>query len=268
MDYAQLRSASLPWGYWLRVLSGEGPKLLLDEDGSRWADVRECFWVKRLGFSAQAEGAKNTTLDFMLNVLVAAEGRRMSGVATAFDLFSDGPLEWSFYRYWLMSVGLLEDGGHPGFAKTTVEGQAVLLMLMASRETRSYQPRLDVTAYRALRNQGGADLPQLDLIEAAEELSRRQKRAFVREELGGEPLVSLIVRDGGGRIPFSRTVWTQAFSDADSRDDFYLWLVERVDRWDAWCDMAYHRGGSTLTQRLLAMVVAEGGGNLTRATQS
>lgn len=66
----------------------------------------------------------------------------------------------------------------------------------------------------------------------------------------------------------SRTVWTQAFSDPDSRDDFYLWLVERVDRWDAWCDMAYNRGGSTLTQRLLAMVVAEGGGDRTRATRS
>lgn len=257
--YESRRAPALAWGYWLRVMADEHPRPLKDEDGTRWSSVREYFWERRLGFPRMRDDLRDEQFELMLSVLTAAEHRQLPGAATAFDMFENSRVSWQSYRCWLISVGLFEDDGNPRSTLISAEGHAVLLMLVATRPAVLDGIGVSPAAYRILRALDGVVGPPESRIAAAEAASRLEPQAFVREEVSREPAISLVMRDGGGLVAFSRTVWSLGFADEDDRDRFFLWLVERVDRWDAWTGIAHKRGGVALTQHLFAMLVAEGG---------
>jgi hypothetical protein len=259
-DYALRRNPALPWGYWLRVVPGGLP--LEDEHGRRWLSVRECFWTERLAMPVVPGSVRDEQLELMLGVLLSAGYRQLPGGATAHDMFERSRVFFHHYMPWLVSAGLMEvsSDGDGLTGKVGDEGHAVTLMLIATRPRELGGTPIAPAAYEILRALDGVVGPGASRMAAVEALARRQSHAFLREVLAGRPGISLVVRDGAGLMPFSRTVWSQAFSDEDSRDWFYVWLCDRVDRWDAWAVIAWRKGGQVLTQHLLATLVADGFG--------
>ena len=66
-------------------------------------------------------------------------------------------------------------------------------------------------------------------------------------------------------IPVRSTLWTMSWPDGDrfARDRFYLWLLERIDRWDEWSEMVSRDGARALTEHFMKLAfcdrfVAEG----------
>ncbi len=248
--------ADLPWGWWLRSSRGA----LEDEQGRRWHSVRVAYWRGHLRFPPN--NATSEQQELLLRVLCAVGRRGSSGTETMHDLLGGDLMFWRFYQCWLGSVGLLEvAGGHTVFgAPLSAEGRSVMLMLQATRDP------------------AWTDLPFADIVEAAgrvdfDEAEGERESAlqafehgvaglpyvFARERVGRTHLVTLTGIGQGGRMPVRRVVWSQPFGGPMTRDDFYAWLAERVDRWDAWGDLAYGSGAPALTQRLLTLFLETGG---------
>lgn len=252
--YAEQRDPALPWGHWLRVVPDGHP--LVDEEGVGWSSVRECFWKVRLGFEETRESIRDEQLELMLGVLLAKGRRPLHPAATAHDMMEGSRVFYMHYGNWLASVGFLSSG-FTGDALVTDEGHAVTMMLTATRPRELGRTPVSRAAYAIIREIGRVVGPGASRMAAVEAAARNKPHAFVREGHVGSPGISLVVRDRAG--PFARTVWAMAFADEDSRDAFYVWLCDRVDRWDAWARIAWESGGGRLTQRLFAMLVAEGG---------
>lgn len=45
--------------------------------------------------------------------------------------------------------------------------------------------------------------------------------------------------------------------DCYARDRFYLWLLERIDRWDVWTAMVEKQGPRALTEHLMKLAFAD-----------
>ena len=86
-----------------------------------------------------------------------------------------------------------------------------------------------------------------------------RRHLFARENLGRRYLVTLTGLKVGARMPTRNIAWSQSFADANSRDDLFAWLAERVHRWDDWGEIAYRKGASALTCHLLSVIVGAGG---------
>lgn len=56
--------------------------------------------------------------------------------------------------------------------------------------------------------------------------------------------------------------------DRHSRDIFYLWLLERIDRWDAWTKMVEQQGTRALTEHLMKLAFADRFATITGAAAS
>lgn len=256
MDYEEIRATGQPWGYWLRVMP-DGPPLL-DEDGSRWADVRHCFWEKRLGMPRARDTVRDEQLECMLGVLLARSHRMLPATATAHDMLEGSLLFYRFYLHWLCAQGLLGSADGEAFsARLTVEGDAVIRMLAATRPLALANEPVQPTAYDLLRAIEGIVGDASARMLGAEAFARTLPQAFVREQVGGTAAIALVMLESRGPIPFQRTVWSQAFADERSRDAFYLWLCNHADRWDAWALIAWQQGGSVLTRHLLAMLATD-----------
>ena len=148
-------------------------------------------------------------------------------------------------------------GGDPPYGTgISAEGHAALVMLASTRpsQVRSIPSRQRGDRDpRAVEGVGRGDTAAwLDRVEA---MSAKLPFRFERRELWSKPAVALIGDGLGGVVPLRRTLWMQSFSDNPSRDRFHVWLAHRLDRWEAWGNMAYRRGAPVLTQHLLAMMM-------------
>jgi len=249
-------AADLPWGWWLRTSRGA----LEDEQGRRWYSVRDAYWQGHLRFPPN--GAAPEQQELLFRVLCAVDRRGSSRRETMHDLLGGDLMFWRFYQCWLGSVGLLEvAGGNTVFgAPLSAEGRSVLLMLQATRYPEWIDlPFAGIADAVEGREGGPADQARETALRTFEQSVVGRRHVFARERVGGSHVVTLTGLGTGARMPVRRVMWSHPFARAEVRDDFFAWLAERVDRWDAWGDLAYGSGAPTFTQRLLTLFL-EGGG--------
>jgi hypothetical protein len=254
MTYDQLRNPALPWGYWLHADGAHGPPLV-DEQGRRWESVRQAFYQSRLGMSPTQDAFRESTLERILAVLAVIDRRTVHVSEGIHDLFAGEPDFYHFYRLWLRSLDLT--GVDALGQSITAEGHAAVVMLASTRpsEVRAIPIGLD-----AIRTQAPVETSEPERsawLQRVEDFSSALPYRFVRQDIGRRPAVALVGSGLGGVIPINRTLWSQTFSDLDSRDRFHVWLAVRLDRWEAWGNMVFIRGAPKLTQHLFALLVGE-----------
>lgn len=245
-------TASLPWGWWLRV-NGHG---LEDVDGRRWRSVRDAFWRGLLGFPDIHVVPEQHEL--MLRVLTAVGLRGGRGAEDRHDLFNGDMLFWRFYMCWLSSIGMIGNDKRESALHAPLSdlGRSVMLMLQATREPEWVDLPMPsvVEAVRSTQYGPPDDAREKALVAFESEVARRP-HVFARERVHRSHLVTLTGLGVGARMPVRRVMWSQAFSDETARDDFFAWLAERVDRWEDWGLLAYSKGAAGLTQRFLSLMI-------------
>ena len=237
------------------LVPGEPP--LVDEDGREWGSVREAVWIDRLGLPSIHSGWMNAIMEFMGSYLAIADGRFVAPEERVRDIFlGDGHLD-QFFRAYLLAAGLVNDtDGRP-----TPEGRSVLLMLIATRTREDAEEEIGLDWITANRTISGNS----DRREAAEQVERRERVAarmahrFATDTIGNEPAVKLIGLRITREIPVRSTLWTMTWPDGDrlARDQFYLWLLERIDRWDDWSELVTRHGARALTEHFMKLAFCD-----------
>lgn len=256
--YGDDRHPDLPWGYWMvssGAVPGEPP--LVDEDGREWGSVREAFWIDRLGLPSIHSDWMNGIMEFMASYLAIADGRFVAPEERVRDIFlGDGHLD-QFFRAYLLAAGLVNDmDGRP-----TPEGRAALFMLIATRSREDAEEEIGLDWIVA--NRAGAG--HSERREAAEQVKRREQIAarmahrFATDTIGNDPAVKLIGLRITREIPVRSTLWTMTWPDGDrlARDRFYLWLLERIDRWDDWSELVTRQGARALTEHFMKLAFCD-----------
>lgn len=256
-EYGDGRHPDLPWGYWLTSVGdvhGEPP--LVDEQGKQWSSVREAFWCGRLGLSDFHYRWVEAVLGFMMSYLAIHDDRFVKKQERIQDIFSgDGHLA-EFFSAFMVGAGFME-----GRNELTAEGQAVLLMLIATRSREEIQDDLGLDWISANRGfVSHADRKKAaDLVKENEIVASRMKHRFAADNIDGCPVVKLISFKITNEIPLRSTIWSMSWEHADryARDQFYLWLLERIDRWDVWTAMVENQGTRALTEHLMKLAFAD-----------
>lgn len=263
--YGDERHPALPWGYWM-VSSGAipGQPPLVDEDGREWDSVREAFWIGRLRLPSIHSSWANNIMEFMASYLAIIDGRFVAPEERVSDIFSgDGHLD-QFFRAYLLAAGLVNETD----GRLTPEGRAALLMLIATRTREDAEEEVGLDWIIANRTMAGHS----ERREAAEQVERRERVAarmahrFATDTIGGDPVVKLIGLRITREIPVRSTLWTMSWPDGDrhGRDRFYLWLLERIDRWDAWSEMVTRDGARALTEHFMKLAFCTGANDACR----
>ncbi len=184
--------------------------------------------------------------------------------------FEQAPVDWALdpledrsggmlaiQRVALVRIACVNDtDGRP-----TPEGHSVLLMLFAThtREDAAEDVGLDwIIANRTVAGHS-------ERIAAAEQIERRERVAarmahrFATDTIGNDSAVKLIGLRITREIPVRSTLWTMTWPDGDclARDRFYLWLLERIDRWDNWSEMVTQKGARALTEHFLKLAFCD-----------
>lgn len=248
----------LPWGYWLTSIgevAGEPP--LVDGDGRTWGSVRQAFWVGRLGLPKVLDLHMAPSLEFMMCYLAMFDERLVPKQERTKDLFLGDKHFDHFYSQWMESIGLMDSVSH----RPTVEGRAALLMLMATRTREDAEAAVGrewVVANRSVAP--AADRASAaEMVRRNEEVAARMAHRFAIDELGGMPAVKLIGLRITPEIPVRSTVWSMTWPDRDrhARDLFYLWLIQRIDRWDEWNAIVASAGPRALTEHLMRLAFCD-----------
>lgn len=256
-EYGDGRHPDLPWGYWLTSagdVHGEPP--LVDEEGKQWGSVREAFWSGRLGLPEFHYRWVDAVLGFMMSYLAIYDSRFVDRQECVRDIFlGDGHLE-QFFSAFMVAAGLMHRQH-----ELTGEGHAVLLMLIATRSLDESEDELGldwISANRALISH--ADRKKAaDLVTEREIVASRMKHRFAADSIDGYPMVKLISFKITNEIPLRSTIWSMSWEDGDqhARDRFYLWLLERIDRWDVWTAMVEQHGTRALTEHLMKLAFVD-----------
>ncbi|AXJ97102.1 MULTISPECIES: hypothetical protein [unclassified Sphingomonas] len=244
----------LPWGWWLRA----GSAGFEDPEGRTWRSVRDAFWEGELKLPSADEALDQHEL--MLRVMTSIrEG--MSARESMHDIFEGDMMFSRFYRCWLANIGMIE----PSHGRATLEaplsalGRSVLMMLQATREPEfeGLPMRAVVAAVTAAKG-ADAEARERALLTFEREVGFR-RHVFARERVGTRHLVTLTGITAGARMPTRYVAWSHSFADATPRDDLFIWLAERVHRWDEWGELAHRKGAHALTSHLLSLIVGAGG---------
>lgn len=252
--YGDDRHPDLPWGYWFVSMSDiPGQPPLVDEDGREWGSVREAFWIDRLGLPSIHSGWMNGIMEFMASYLAILDGRFVAPEERYRDIFlGDGHLD-QFFRAYLLAAGLVNDtDGRP-----TPEGRAVLLMLIATRTREDAEEKVGldwIVANRTVADQAARG-EAAEQVERRECVAARMAHRFATDTIGNDPAVKLIGLRITREIPVRSTLWTMTWPDGDrfARDQFYLWLLERIDRWDSWSELVTRDGARALTEHFMKL---------------
>lgn len=251
--YGDGRHPDLPWGYWLTSsgdVHGEPP--LVDEQGRQWGSVREAFWSGRLGFPNVHYRWVDAVLGFMLSFLAIHDGRFVAREERIRDIFlGDGHLSEFFFAF-MIAAGFIESS-----QQLTPEGRAVLMMLIATRSQDEAQDDVGLDWIGANRG----FIPHhrrrnaADMVEEREIVASRMRNRFTADHIDGCPVVKLVSFKITEQIPLRSTIWSMSWDDGErfARDCFYLWLVERIDRWDDWTMMVEKQGTRALTEHLMKL---------------
>lgn len=256
--YGDGRHAELPWGYWLTSIGDvPGRPPLVDEDGREWGSVREAFWNGRLGLPSVYDHWANAIMEFIASYLAIMDGRFVPAEERVRDIFAgDRHLDRFFHAYMLAS-GLVQDcDGRP-----TAEGRAVLMMLIATRtcEDAGEDVGLDWIVANRTVARSSQRTTAAQRVERAERVASRMAHRFATDTIGGQPVVKLIGLRITSEIPVRSTLWSMSWPGGDrfARDRFYLWLLERIDRWDDWSAMVTQHGARALTEHFTRLAFCD-----------
>lgn len=61
----------------------------------------------------------------------------------------------------------------------------------------------------------------------------------------------------GANIPLGRVLWSMNFGDDFARDRLFAWLIHRLDRWEAWTELASLKGAQALSEHFLQLRFAD-----------
>jgi hypothetical protein len=256
--YGSGRHPDLPWGYWLVSKSDiPGHPPLVDEDGREWDSVREAFWEGRLGFESFNQHGSNAVLEFMGSYLAVVDHRFVADEERIFDIFQgDRHLE-VFFRAFLAAAGLVDEHHNA----LTPEGRAVLLMLIATRTQSDAEEAVGLVWIVANQTVAGRSERKIASAhaETAEQVAVRMLHRFTRDTFDGRPGVKLIGLRITKEIPVRSTLWSLSWpvGHTYARDRFYLWLLERIDRWDEWSEMVAEDGARSLTEHLMKLAFCD-----------
>ncbi|OBX18929.1 hypothetical protein A9995_10325 [Erythrobacter sp. QSSC1-22B] len=234
-----------------------GQPPLIDEDGREWASVREAFWVGRLCLPSIHSRWANEIMEFMGSYLAIIDGRFVAAEERVADIFlGDRHLE-QFFRAYLFAAGLLQESdGRP-----TAEGRAVLLMLVATRVREDIDDNVGLDWITATRTaaSGPRRRAAADQVERRERAAALMAHRFATDMIGGEPVVKLIGLRITAEIPVRSTLWSMSWPTRDrfARDQFYPWLLERIDRWDDWSEMVTQDGARALTEHFMKLAFCD-----------
>jgi hypothetical protein len=253
--YGNGRHPDLPWGYWL-VSKGSvpGDPPLLDEDGQLWTSVRHAFWSGRLGLEWPLS---EPTLEFMASYLAILDRRFVDEEERVSDIFQADRHVADFFDAFLTSAGLIANHHE----RVTPEGRAALAMLISTRDVEDARNAVGMDWILANRSVVSREdrTKAAGRVERAEEVAQRMLYRFTTREIGDLPCVSLIGLHITDEIPVRSTLWSMSWPVADTyaRDQFYLWLVERIDRWDDWSEMASREGARALTEHFMKLAFCD-----------
>lgn len=254
IPYEQLRNPQLPWGYWLVAMPGQHG--LVDEDGRSWNSVREYLWVWRLGMPRDPAHPTVNQGEFLLAVLAAISRRIIPTEERVLDLFSGVWELCSHYEGWLASHGLL-DRRPP--ERLTSEGEAILIMLASTRSAEAAPVPIGLpTLARGRGLDGGKSRVERERVLAATEaFAATLPDRFTREDIGGKPAIKLVGAPEGYNVPLARVLWSMTFADHHARDRFFVWILDRIDRWEHWAGIARRHQAQGLTEHFLALAHAD-----------
>lgn len=256
--YGDHRHPDLPYGYWLTStgdVPGEPP--LVDEEGSHWGSVRDEFWSSRLGMPTTHTSGGIELLEFMLSFLAIIDGRFVEPAEKAKDIFLDNRHFAEFFEGFMVGVGLLNRTA----TQLTLEGRAVLLMLIATRSHDDANEKIGLDWIAATRTVAPVKerLAAADLVERRERVASRMAHRFKPDVIGDVPVVKLIGLRITEAVPVRSTLWTMSWPEGDvfARNQFYLWLLERIDRWDDWSAMVTDHGTRALTEHFMKLAFCD-----------
>ena len=98
------------------------------------------------------------------------------------------------------------------------------------------------------------------ILEQCENFAAKLAYRFARIELVGQAGITLTGPPDGRNVPLARTLWSLSFVHGYERDRFYRWLVDRIDRWEDWGEIARKIGAQGLTEHLLRLRFASEAG--------
>ncbi|UVI38402.1 hypothetical protein [Qipengyuania spongiae] len=256
--YGDDRHSDLPWGYWLvSAADVPGRPPLLDEQGREWDSVREAFWKGRLGLPEIYSHASNEIMEFMAGYLAIMDGRFVPTEERVQDIFQGDRHLDLFFTTIMRAAGLIDArNGCP-----TAEGRAVLAMLIATRNRDDAEHEIGLDWIRANRTVVGHGVRRqtAEAVERGERVAARMAHRFATGDIGREPCIKLIGVLVTREIPVRSTIWSMTWPEGDryARDRFYLWLLERIDRWDDWAAMVVASGARSLTEHLLRLAFCD-----------
>ena len=255
--YDEERHPDLPWGYWLTSageVAGEPP--LVDEEGNEWKSVREAFWSTRMGLGGSDTWLANDTLNFMLHYMAIVDGRFVEGDEKARDIFMGDRHFGDFFDVFLRAAGFVEHSN-----RLTLEGRAVLQMLIATRTRDDADENIGLDWIAATRGltRSSERKAAAEMVAQREQIAARMAHRFTTDSIDGVPVVKLIGLRITKEVPVRSTLWTMSWPEGDrhARDSFYLWLVERIDRWDAWSGMVTEQGTRALTEHFMKLAFCD-----------
>lgn len=253
--YGGGRHGDLPWGYWLVSSGTSGQPPLIDEDGTEWASVRDAFWCGRLGFPDTY--ASDHVLDFMASYMAIMDGRFVPDEERVRDVFDGDHHAATLFDVVLKAAGLTETDSR----RLTPEGQAVLLMLIATRNRDNAREDVGLDWIIANRTIAGWKERQsaAEQVERREQVAARMMHRFATDEMDGKPAVKLIGLRITREIPVRSTLWSMTWECQNryDRDRFYLWLLERIDRWDTWSEMVSREGARALSEHFMKLAFCD-----------
>jgi hypothetical protein len=266
--YGDDRHPALPWGYWLvstGPVAGEPP--LVDEDGRKWDSVRQAFWEGRLGLPPIHYNWSNSILEFIASYLAILDHRFVAPEERVRDVFlGDAHLD-TFFSAWMLAVGLVTER----FGEPSVEGHAVLHMLIATRTAEDASEPVGLPWIEANRSgaRSAERLATAELVQRREAVAAKMRHRFATDVISGLPVIKLIGLRITPEIPVRSTLWSMSWPDRDrhARDRFYLWLLERIDRWDDWSEMVTRDGARALTEHLMRLAFCDRFGAETGVSQ-
>lgn len=249
-QYATKRHPDLPWGYWARV----DPAIhgVIDENGNVWASLRHYFWMHRLSMPGKGICPVDRGCDVLLAVLHAKMNRMVGYEEWVTDLFGESWEGQRHYMSWLYGQGLMAD------SDVTVEGEAAARMLAATRplDAPDLAPLEFPVSWKGL-DRGITRERREQIMAVQEAMGRALRYRFVREPVADMPGIKLIGFELGNNIPLTRVLWTLTFPDDHARDRLFAFIADRLDRWQAWGEMAAIEGSRAFSEHLLRLKFAD-----------
>lgn len=263
LSYEAIRNPHLSWGYWI-VLDAVGHPTwpLVDEQGERWGSLRHALWHGRLsmgGLTHALVPEEDEQCEVLLFVLAAISRTIVSTSESVHDLFAGDWRQTGHYAQWLTGHGLITPCHTLAGAKLTCEGTAILRMLAETRGRGRAGVPVAIASlhpFGALRTDPDQAAIESQIAELEAALPEPLPCRFARRVIAGSACI-VLVGPADARLLRNETLWSLSLLSAIERDQLYIWLLRRADRWEAWLSIVQQRAARAFTEHLLALFTAQ-----------